>query len=371
MLNEKEFEFLGISNWHKKGYKGRNVIIASRENVLPDIFKNVEAYQFEEKNSEWAKHGTNVMDFISQVAPEARKITFEFHGKSSEIFTSPHSKYIQDIVPDILTTSLFGGEHRNPYLEYFTKLYNNGTFLCCAAGNEGSKGVKELANGDMWKAIGACHYNKGKPVIANYSSKGEELDFMSFDALRATWSEKVCTGTSFASPLFAGMIALVQCFFIEKTGHKLNHEALQRFIIDNCKDIDKEGKDVNSGYGIFILPDPDTIDIKKYTSVIDIEEVFEYLREQKELLEPDYWRIKIQEENKLKWMFIKWACAVRFARNKYSNENIYNYNVEPVLKWLNENGYLYEPDYWRKKIEKEPKLRWMFYKWYNAIRRVK
>ena len=57
---------------------------------------------------------------------------------------------------------------------------------------------------------------------------------------------------------------------------------------------------------------------------ISDEEVFEYLREQKELLEPDYWRIKIQEENKLKWMFIKWACAVRFARNKYSNENIFS-----------------------------------------------
>lgn len=372
MLNEKELDFLGILNWHKKGYKGRNVVIASRENVLPDYFDNIEAYQFESKHSEWAKHGTNVMDFINQVAPEARKLTFEFHGSNKEIFTSPHSKYIQDIVPDVLTTSLFGGEHRGIYADYFKRLYDSGTFLCCAAGNDGNKGLVQLSNGDMWKAIGACHYNKGKIVIANYSSRGKELDFMSLDALRATWSEKVCTGTSFASPLFAGMVALVQSFFIDKTGHKLDHKALQQFIIDNCVDLDKEGKDINSGYGLFILPDPDSINVSKYAKVIDMEEVFDYLKEEKQLLEPDYWKIKIAEEDKLKWLFIKWAVAVRFARCKYSDiDDIYNYNVEPVLTWLNQNGYLYEPDYWRKKIAKEPKLRWMFYKWYNAIRRVK
>ena len=165
MLNEKELDFLGILNWHKKGYKGRNIVIASRENVLPDYFDNIEAYQFESKHSEWAKHGTNVMDFINQVAPEARKLTFEFHGSNKEIFTSPHSKYIQDIIPDVLTTSLFGGEHRGTYADYFKRLYDSGTFLCCAAGNDGNKGLVQLSNGDMWKAIGACRYNKGKIVI--------------------------------------------------------------------------------------------------------------------------------------------------------------------------------------------------------------
>lgn len=34
MLNQKEFEYLGITNWHDKGYNGRNAVIASKESVI-------------------------------------------------------------------------------------------------------------------------------------------------------------------------------------------------------------------------------------------------------------------------------------------------------------------------------------------------
>ena len=371
MLNEKEFEFLGIARWHEKGYKGRNVIIASRENVL-NVFNDVEAYTFEKSPTEWAKHGTNVMDYIRQVAPDARKITFEFHGVMDEIFTSPHSKYILDIVPDILTTSLFNSEYKGYPLKFYTTLYKQDCFLTCAAGNSGDSGVRQLAQGDMWKAIGACRYNKGKPKVTSYSSKGEELDFVSFDHLIAKWSGYANDGTSFSVPLFASMLALVQSFFIEKTGHKLNNDELMNFAIDNTIDLDKDGKDIKSGYGLFVLPDPDTIDVFKYTKPIVMEDVFQFLQDKGELLEPSYWQEQIQREDKFKWLFIKWANAVRFSRGLAKNQNeIYDYNVEPILNWLHNNGYLYEPDYWITKILKEPKLRWMFYKWYNAINRVR
>lgn len=153
----------------------------------------------------------------------------------------------------------------------YQELYNNGCFLCCACGNEGNKGTNKLLNGDLWKGIGSCRYNKGRPIKASYSSVGEELDFMSFDNLKGTWKNKRLIGTSFASPLFAGMLALVQCFFLEKTGKKLNHEKLIEFVKDHCVDLEDEGHDSKTGFGLFILPEPTEIDISKYSEVKEME----------------------------------------------------------------------------------------------------
>ena len=60
------------------------------------------------------------------------------------------------------------------------------------------------------------------------------------------------------------MCALVQQFFKEKAGRKLTFRELYTFVIDNSFDMLGKGKDVDSGWGLFILPNPDTIDIKKY-----------------------------------------------------------------------------------------------------------
>ena len=72
------------------------------------------------------------------------------------------------------------------------------------------------------------------------------------------------------------MIALVQDFFIENAGKKLNNDQLLKFIKDNCIDIEKKGVDLKSGYGLFTLPDPKKINITKY--IKNKEEEKEILR---------------------------------------------------------------------------------------------
>lgn len=374
MLNEKEFDFLGITKWHNAGYKGRGVVIASKEDAIEGVFNDIEAIKFEDSRSKFDLHGTNVIDYIRQVVPEARKITAETSGTTSKgVLYSDGMDYLQKVVPDILTTSIFfTSDYREPKLSLYKTLYDNGCFLCAAAGNSGEDGVNKIGNGDMWKMIGACRYNYGKPKRATYSSVGEELDFMSFDNLRAVWDNKKHTGTSFASPLFASMLALVQCFFIEKTGQKLTHNKLIEFVKDNCIDLGDEGVEERYGYGLFVLPSPETIDIDKYATMVSIDETFDYLIKEGELLEPEYWKEKIKEEDKIKWLFIKWANAVRVARERGEKDfNIINtYNIDDVLKDLSDNHYLLEPDYWRKKIAEEDKLKWLFYKWHYATKRV-
>jgi hypothetical protein len=312
------------------------------------------------------------MDYINQVAPDARKITAEMYGKTlNGVLYSEGMDYLQSIVPDVLTTSLFSTQDiREPHKTLYKKLYDNGCFLLCAAGNSGYKTMIFLSEGDLWKTVGACRYDKDKPYRASYSSVGEELDFMSFDDLYSTWDNKRHTGTSYASPLLAGMIGLVQGFFFDMTGKKLTHEKLIEFIRDNSVDLGKFGRDDEYGNGLFVLPNPEDIDVSKYSDMITIEEVFSYLIKEGELLEPDYWKAKIEEENKIKWLFIKWANAVRMARCR-EKKPISNTDINYTLDKLVELGWLLEPNYWKDKIKKEDKIKWLFFKWLNAIERVK
>lgn len=40
-MNEKEFEFLGISKFHRAGYKGEGIKILSKELVHKSYFPNI------------------------------------------------------------------------------------------------------------------------------------------------------------------------------------------------------------------------------------------------------------------------------------------------------------------------------------------
>lgn len=103
---------------------------------------------------------------------------------------------------------------------------------------------------------------KDKPRRLNYSSITEDIDFMSFSNMKTSIGR--FTGTSCATPVFASMCALAQSFFKEKIGRKLTNKELLKFIQDNLIDLEKPGFDENTGHGLFILPDPNTIDINKY-----------------------------------------------------------------------------------------------------------
>lgn len=266
MLNREEFEFLGITKFHKLGYTGKNITIVSKESVLKNIFEDVECNDFFDGKSDSAKHGTNVMDYIRQVVPDARKIATSLPGKVvKNIWYCDDMEMLLANPPDILTSSNYStSDSAEHHMIKYKELRDKGCFLVSGAGNDGEDGVLDMVKNDVFKAIGMCRYNDGVITRAKNSSIGPEVDFMSLDNLYATWDNKKHKGTSFASPLFAGMIALVQDFFFDKTGKKLNHENLQKFVIDNCVDLEDEGHDHKTGYGLFILPDPEKINVEDY-----------------------------------------------------------------------------------------------------------
>lgn len=236
-MNEEEFKNLGITRWHEADIKGQGITIASRE-------------------SDRTVHGKCVYELIKQVVPSANiKLKCDYN-KDNDF--------------DVYTTSLFFSsdkvkEKRSQQLIDMNKI------LICAAGNEGNETQTPLSRLEQWLSVGAVHLSDGKIEIPKYSSSFDGLDFMSFSNLNVPSKVNKIRGTSFSAPVFASMCALIQCYFLKKTGKKLTYNQMLPFIKVNCMDIDKQGYDNRSGYGLFILPEPDLIDISKYINAVKKE----------------------------------------------------------------------------------------------------
>ena len=277
-MNKKEFDFLGITRFHELGYKGQGIKVASFEEIIEGVFDDVFVLNYGQKGNDYSEHGTLVMDYIRQVVPEAEKFSIDSgrKTKNGKVVEWEAMDYLMENTPDFLGTANHSGNKADEkYVPYYKELYDKGCFLVCSAGNKQDE-INKLCKGDLWKAIGACDYNKGKPKVKDKYVDDEEMDFVSFHDLYSNYNKSYNEGTSFSYEIFMGMCALVQCFFLERTGQKLSHKKLMQFAIDNSIDLGEEGKDIETGYGLFILPDPNTIDISKYCE--DYKEVEEMKR---------------------------------------------------------------------------------------------
>lgn len=230
-VDAEKFDYLGITRFHELGYKGEGISFVSRETL--------------------SVHGRKVYDIMKLVAPEADL----YYGKE-------YSKDV-DESNDVYTTSYFkASDEYSTNKKKSTELFNNDVFLVCAIGNDAEESTTELSKQPWWASVGACTLKDGKPARMYYSGVSKDIDFMSLTNI--TTENGLFTGTSCAAPMFAGMCVLVQCFFKKNIGRKLTNLELLEFIKDNCVDLQAEGFDNFTGYGLFRLPDPNTIDLSKY-----------------------------------------------------------------------------------------------------------
>ena len=223
-MNSKEFEYLGINKFHDLGYKGKGIVIASRE-------------------KETTSHGSKVADILKQVCPEA-----------DILYSIDYKKDTADF--DIYTTSLsFASDSLAVSENKAKELVEQNKFLVCAVGNESEDSATAISKNKYFKSIGACHLINEKAKRATYSSITDDIDYMCLSNLENTLSNKRLQGTSFAAPLFAGMLALYQCYMLQKIGRKLTYSELEEFVNNNLIDLEEEGFDSKTGNGLFILPE--------------------------------------------------------------------------------------------------------------------
>lgn len=264
---EEALDFLGITKWHNKGYKGKGIKIVSDELVIAKGNEDIIAPKgYHSRNG----HGDTVMKHIRMVAPEATLISYPFSGTfTSDTYNCKCADYIIQNKCHVFTTSYLGGEINKNKEIAMQDCIDTGCIFFAAAGNRSSE-IHGEARSEKFYAIGGAKpvyernkYNWNDIHCVSYSGTGKELDFVTLAEILG------CNGTSFCSPVIAGMCALVQEFFLEKTGRTLNRETMERFMKDNCIDLDKEGFDIYTGYGLFVLPDPDTIKISDYVPEIN------------------------------------------------------------------------------------------------------
>lgn len=268
---DEAFDFLGITQWHELGYKGKGIKIMSGEKIQKkapngtpqELWDKVICPSGYKTNKD--DHGSNVMRHILAVCPEAECIALPFNvNADGKGYKSTAVDYILENNVTMFTTSYLFPSISEIKKKAMRDCIEKGcTFFVCSGNGESD--INEEAKAEEYICIGGVkpRYKNGKYdwndlYHVSYSNEGEEIDYTTIAEVLGS------TGTSFFNPLTASMCVLVQEFFLEKTGRTLNRSELTSFINDNLLDVDKKGFDVKTGHGLFILPDPNNINIKKY-----------------------------------------------------------------------------------------------------------
>ncbi|WP_333637780.1 S8 family peptidase [Tissierella praeacuta] len=277
--NEREFELSGILEWHKRGYTGKGIKIANMESCNLDAWchdgKIIDPFNNKQNKFE-NSHGNQTANILHQVAPDSK--IYILNNGGVYINGKVEGKFIEESIPHIINSGIslvnasLGGVDNDILNENIRAAQEEGVTFCTSAGNGGYRDISGYSNSGVWIAVGAVHLSKRNGInIAEYSSKCGVVDFVQFSGIyandiRPTHKDRTIyvSGTSFSSPMLCGMLALVQQLFQEKAGQTLNQDELYQFMLDNSIDLGKKGKDIEYGHGLFILPNPDEIDMEKY-----------------------------------------------------------------------------------------------------------
>lgn len=262
---EEALEFLGITRWNELGYKGKGIKFMSDERVCEKY--NADVYSPKGYLSKRG-HGDDVIEHIKLVAPEGEFIAYPFAGTfSGNTYKCSTAEYIIENKVHIFGTSETGSYPNGGKQKAIQECIEAGCLFFGCAGNEDDDGIRDEIKYDGFWAIGGVKpvyengsYNWNKLKKTSSSSIGKELDFVGIAEIIGP------PGTSFVRPIYDGMVGLVQQFFIKNAGRRLTKPEMFLFIKDNCLDVEAEGFDIRTGHGLFILPEPSTINIKRYVA---------------------------------------------------------------------------------------------------------
>ena len=284
-MNKPLRDFTGVTKFHNAGYYGERVNVASGEswdieNYNPDNLVH-DPLNLNNPNCDTTSHGTRTAYTFFQVAPKANLyMMYSVEGKSGLenefYFVSRGNDVIQkENITCMFTSLLVDNQYGwfNDLSQWMQENPNFKNFWC--AGNYDKEDSNLIMSIEEITGVAAYHLintiNGPSPSPAIYSSESENVDFAAPSMVKINFYAKSpsdqgfpVSGTSFSTPWLCGMAALVDDFFIDKTGRPLSRDKMMQFFKDNTVDIGEPGFDVECGYGAVVLPDPSEIDIWKY-----------------------------------------------------------------------------------------------------------
>lgn len=325
--NDNIRKLLGVDTWHKKGYTGTRGLSISLESDTTD-------------------HGSRVKAVFHEIAPDRELVCISLNGIVDDRF---FDKAINEIIArgaDTCTRSQNGARDGNAFekVKDFCTCFNS-------AGNDGMEDDSHCNS-----IIAPYVYGVGAVTIKSltditptyYTSKSQYVDFAApADFYVFGYTQ---TGTSFATPCVAAMAALVNDLFIYKTGRPLSSDDMYRFLKDNSRDVGEKGKDTKSGWGVPILPDPDTIDIWKYQEKPNEETKKEeentgYKKEVKtevKIVETDWrWAYPLSYRSKVEEVIFHHAAADGSAESVHEYHKRRGYAGIAYNYYVRKNGEIY------------------------------
>lgn len=247
--NDPFRDFHGVTAWHKAGYTGRRGLSASGEEFAKDPYG----------------HAGMTRDAFKEIAPDRDLIYISCSGKVPDNYKRMAEQIKEKGVDSMFMSFRIDGYNPKDYdpifepVSDFCSIYNS-------IGNDAAENFSTATRSAYIHGVGAIMLDSfGHIERAGYSSIAEEIDFMALTDLYIQRTR--FDGTSCSAPVLCGMAALVNDFFIDKTGKPLTNEAMYRFFKDNTVDMEKTGHDTKTGWGYVVLPPPEAVDIDRYAEI--------------------------------------------------------------------------------------------------------
>lgn len=239
---QETLSFHNIDKWHELGYEGQGFNFLEIESedthgiMVRDTFKLVG----KKSNAYLGNMRTRVS------GDEVLYCDINYYGTYI-----PIKQFVEELNIHIIGASL-SSDMPQALKDYLKELP---VIFVGSAGNEGSEGVTGKFEG-LGFMSGAIYLDNGEIKKERYSGVEDTMDFATLHG--------AYEGTSFSSPVLAGMIAVIMSKYGIMTQSKMK-EAL----ISICVDAGEEGKDDEFGYGVPILPKNGVIDMLEESEVDD------------------------------------------------------------------------------------------------------